>query len=157
MTDGADAALAPLQEWLNDRLVVLGTKCNTLLLLDVVTSKVQEVSLPRVSFAQRAASSQHDQQSSAAADGQSSPRGLSVPSCGIHAISVSPDRCMLATGGANPNDCQVFSVEQAPQTEAGIRLAPSQTLVVRCSTPGVPLLLAAPAWAAGSTLCALGA
>lgn len=138
-----------LQEWVNDRLVVLGTKCNTLLLLDVVTSKVQEVPLPRVGRQQRTPLGQAVQQSSSGgpADGQTSPRGP-APSCGIHAMSMSPDGCMLATGGANANDCQVFSVVNTPGTEPGIRLAPCQTLVVsaagialKCFRPCLRLLM----------------
>ena len=116
--------------------MVLGTKCNTLLLLDVVTSKVQEVLLPRVS-AQRTPSGRAVQQSSSGAqvDGQVSPRGP-AQSCGIHAVSLSPDGCILATGGANPNDCQVYSVVHTPGAEPGIKLAPCQTLAVGLEVAG---------------------
>ena len=56
--------------------------------------------------------------------------------CGIHAIALSPDRRLLATGGANPSDCQILAVRDDACSSAAPnapQLEPVQTLVVRAS------------------------
>ena len=115
------------QDWLNDRLVVLGTKCNHLLLLDVVSAEVREVPLPHVSVQRQVA----PELQSAMAQLPPSPRGPSLD-CGIHAVSLSPDGSFLATGGAHVHDCQVFAVHAPPGAHSGdVYLTPATTLVVR--------------------------
>ena len=116
------------QDWLNDRLVVLGTKCNHLLLLDVVTAQVREVPLPSVNVQRQIA----PELLAAGTLGQlASPRSP-AQSCGIHAVSLSPDRRLMATGGAHVHDCQVFEVHTpAGVDSSGVLLTPVTSLVVR--------------------------
>ena len=40
-----------------------------------------------------------------------------------------PDRDQLASGGANPADCQIFNL--SPSRDGNIAFSPGQTLVVR--------------------------
>lgn len=68
--------------------------------------------------------------------------------CGIHSIALSPDRRLLATGGANPSDCQILAVRDDACSAAAPNaplLEPVQTLVVRASHLAVhPLRLPTP-------------
>lgn len=50
--------------------------------------------------------------------------------CGIHALALSPDGQLLATGGANPADCQVLRVRGSCGAASSPTLEPVQTLVV---------------------------
>ena len=54
---------------------------------------------------------------------------LQIVNCGMHSISVSPCESLLASGGSNPSDCQIFRILRA--RSGSVRLEPSQTLVVR--------------------------
>lgn len=103
-------------EWLSDQVVVIGTKCNRLLCLDVATGSVTEIPLP---IAQAQPQS-------------SSPVPFSAPrygNCGIHAIAVSPDQRLLATGGFDPAHCQVFEFDIASDGSNRVTFRPAQTLV----------------------------
>ncbi|CAL5228259.1 g11362 [Coccomyxa viridis] len=104
-------------EWLDTENVVIGTKCNRLLLLNTTTRKVTRVPIPpappRASLQQ------------AAADSNSA-----YGNCGIHSISISPDREFLATGGSNPADCQIMRIRDgANACTSQPTLEPVQTLV----------------------------
>lgn len=61
--------------------------------------------------------------------------GGGYSNCGIHALALSPDGGMLATGGNTPADCQIMRVTR-DSSGAAPALEPMQTLVVRhsCST-----------------------
>lgn len=75
-------------EWVSDRQVVIGTKCNKLIVLDLETSQLANI--PQL-------------KSSA----------VSVPAdcpCGIHSIAVNPSRNLLATGAENTNDLAIYSL-----------------------------------------------
>jgi len=74
--------------WLNDRQIVLGTKCNKLLVFDVYSQQVGYIPMLK-------SSGNH-----ATAD----------PPCGIHAISVNPSSTLLATGGYSTNDIAIYSL-----------------------------------------------
>ncbi|EIE19636.1 WD40 repeat-like protein [Coccomyxa subellipsoidea C-169] len=106
-------------EWLNPETVVVGTKCNKLICLNTTTQQFQRVALPRAPPRPPGVP-------------QPLPDAPAVNSCGIHAIALSPDRRLLATGGANPSDCQILAVRDeasiaaAPQAP---QLDPVQTLV----------------------------
>lgn len=87
-----------MQEWVDDKYVAVGTKCNKLLLVDARTFQMHEVPLPQK---------------------PARPHGLPLassdhPGCGIHGMSMSPDGSMLAVGGQEASDCQLFQVEQRP-------------------------------------------
>ena len=53
---------------------------------------------------------------------------LQIVNCGMHSISVSPCESLLASGGSDPSDCQIFRILRAKS--GSVRLEPSQTLVV---------------------------
>lgn len=76
-------------EWLNGRLVVFGTKCNRLMILDTKTKKLLELDNLR------STSATHPPLDDL---------------CGIHGIAVNPSRTRLATGASNPNDTAVFEL-----------------------------------------------
>ena len=101
-----------MQEWVDDKYVAVGTKCNKLILVDARTFQMHEVPLP-----------------------PKPPRPLGTPvssivhaSCGIHGMSMSPDGSMLAVGGQEASDCQLFQVEHRPGDTP--LFTPHQTLVV---------------------------
>eukprot|EP00891_Asterochloris_glomerata_P006737 jgi/Astpho2/6737/fgenesh1_pg.00102_%23_19_t len=53
-----------------------------------------------------------------------------LESCGIHCLATSPDGGLLATGGDNPNDCQIWSVGDADCAwDTPPQLRPLTTLV----------------------------
>ncbi|RWS00275.1 WD-repeat protein-like protein [Dinothrombium tinctorium] len=75
-------------QWLSDRQIVFGTKCNKVMLLDVKTGKIFRIPSLKSS-------------------------ALSKPpenSCGIHSIEINPSRTLLATGGDNPNDIAIYKL-----------------------------------------------
>lgn len=75
-------------KWLSDRQVVFGTKCNKLLVLDLLTSKI--VQIPNL------ISSNH-----------STPPDMQ---CGIHSIQINPSWNYLATGAYNANDVAIYKL-----------------------------------------------
>ncbi|BDA46679.1 DDB1- and CUL4-associated factor 12 [Coccomyxa sp. Obi] len=105
-------------EWLDSETVVVGTKCNKLLCLNTTTRQFQRVAMPRAPPRPAGAA-------------QADP-AAPVTGCGIHSIALSPDRRLLATGGANPSDCQILAVRDGGAADAAPgaqQLAPVQTLV----------------------------
>ncbi|KAK9827700.1 hypothetical protein WJX81_001747 [Elliptochloris bilobata] len=103
--------------WLDHEYVVVGTKCNKLLLANILTCELREVAPPPAPLRQ-------PRSSEAPVEGQG------FGNCGIHAVALNPDAQLLATGGANPNDCQVHRVRLVGQSNGGApALAPVQTLV----------------------------
>lgn len=101
-----------MQEWVNDKYVAVGTKCNKLILVDATTFKQHEIPLPPK---------------------PPRPPGMPMPSivhpgCGIHGMSMSPDGDMFAVGGQEASDCQLFHVQQRPGDSP--LFTPHQTLVV---------------------------
>ncbi|XP_064648776.1 DDB1- and CUL4-associated factor 12-like [Lineus longissimus] len=72
--------------WVSDRQVVFGTKCNKLIVLDLLSH--QMVQIPSLKSSDE-----------------------SVPAdcpCGIHSIAINPSKTLLATGAENTNDVAVY-------------------------------------------------
>ncbi|CAI9731257.1 DDB1CUL4-associated and CUL4-associated factor 12-like [Octopus vulgaris] len=74
-------------QWLDKNLVVMGTKCNKLIVLDVVTGRMFDIPSLKGSS------------SCAAPD-----------SCGIHSIEINPSRTYLATGAETTNDLAIYKL-----------------------------------------------
>ncbi|XP_033125183.1 DDB1- and CUL4-associated factor 12-like [Anneissia japonica] len=91
-------------QWLSSREVVLGTKCNKVIKLDVITGqKIQIPSLKgRGPFVR-----QHINYSIGNAFFFHHPHSSS---CGIHSIDINPSGTLLATGGDNPNEVAVYKL-----------------------------------------------
>ncbi|KAL7295929.1 DDB1- and CUL4-associated factor 12 [Trichogramma pretiosum] len=78
-------------QWLSDRQVVFGTKCNKLMVYDVATQKLDQI--PSLSGRNNSTSGMGNVQ-----DQQ----------CGIHSVQINPSRTLLATGGRNSNEVAVY-------------------------------------------------
>ena len=101
-----------LQAWVSDQHVVVGSKCNKLLCVDAATLQIHNIALPPK---------------------PARPQALSIAGshhsgCGIHAMAVSPDGSMLASGGSDPSDCQIMQIQHQHGTAPVF--TPMQTLVV---------------------------
>ncbi|XP_071964231.1 DDB1- and CUL4-associated factor 12-like [Antedon mediterranea] len=92
-------------KWLSSREVVLGTKCNKVVKLDVVTGeKVQIPSLKGRSSTQPTRSFDFANFFSFYYN------TFNSNSCGIHSIDINPSGTLLATGGDNPNELAVYKL-----------------------------------------------
>ena len=76
--------------WLSRSEVLVGTKCNKLLLVEPEKAAVRRVHVPPMK--------------------SPLPQQPHRENCGIHCIAINPSRTMLATGGAVPEDCAVLSL-----------------------------------------------
>lgn len=75
-------------QWFADDKIVMGTKCNSLLVLDARKNLNTITRIPAL---------------------KSSPSTMYADqNCGIHAVHVNPSGTMLATGGENPSDVGVY-------------------------------------------------
>jgi len=93
--------------WVSEEHVLVGTKCNKLLEVDVKTGATQEVPVSlRKASTSVAPSSQLQMEDSS--------------KCGIHSVAVSPTGEYVAVGGANPRHCAVLKTNRrlrsCPQT-----------------------------------------
>ena len=93
------------QAWLDGRHAVVGTKCNQLLLLDVDARTGTKVRLPPA----------HERQPRPA--GMDSPghgvfNASGPKGSGMHTTAVSPDGRLLACGGSDATDAQIFRIER---------------------------------------------
>ena len=93
------------QAWLDGRHAVVGTKCNQLLLLDVDARTGTKVRLPPA----------HERRPRPA--GMDSPghgvfNASGPKGSGMHTTSVSPDGRLLACGGSDATDAQIFRIER---------------------------------------------
>ncbi|XP_078047919.1 DDB1 and CUL4 associated factor 12-like protein isoform X2 [Augochlora pura] len=77
-------------QWLSDRQVVFGTKCNKLMVYDVATQRLDQIP------------SLHGRQVSSG--------GAPVPEqqCGIHCVQINPSRTLLSTGARNSNEIAIY-------------------------------------------------
>jgi len=93
------------QAWLDGRHAVVGTKCNQLLLLDVDARSGTRVALPPAHARQpRPAGMDSPGHGVFNASG---PKGS-----GMHTTAVSPDGRLLACGGSDATDAQIFRIER---------------------------------------------
>lgn len=74
-------------QWLDKNLVVMGTKCNKLIVIDVVTGRMFDIPMLK-----------------------SSHLSIAPDPCGIHSIEINPSRTYLATGAHNTNDLAVYKL-----------------------------------------------
>jgi hypothetical protein len=99
-------ARTPSQAWVGPSSVLVGTKCNSLLLLDALSGAHRRVPLPPKPAVRLGPDLMHNP------DGH----------CGMHALDVSPGGRYVVTGGAAAEDAVVWRREL---------LAPLQTFSVR--------------------------
>lgn len=92
----------PLQEWQDLDHILVGTKCNSLLNLELSTGNIQQISIPSAPLR------------------EFSTHTPGWGACGIHAITSNSAKDLLATGGSDPADCQILSLPD---------FSPVQTLV----------------------------
>ncbi|KAK9887624.1 hypothetical protein WA026_023583 [Henosepilachna vigintioctopunctata] len=74
-------------QWLSDRQIVFGTKCNKLMVYDVITHKLDQI--PSLLSSR-------------------DPLGVEQQQCGIHSVQINPSRTLLATGARNTCDIAVY-------------------------------------------------
>nr|CAD7585806.1 unnamed protein product [Timema genevievae] len=74
-------------QWLSDRQVVFGTKCNKLMVYDVTTQKLDQI--PSLQGRRDTSASQQDQ-------------------CGIHSVQINPSKTLLATGARNSSEVAIY-------------------------------------------------
>lgn len=74
--------------WVNRNCVVIGTKCNKLVEINMKTKEKREIPLIR---------SPH-------------PREVPDTTAGVHSISINPSRSFMATGGLNVNDLALYTL-----------------------------------------------
>lgn len=74
--------------WLSHRQVVFGTKCNKLMVYDVITKAIDQI--PCI----------------VGTNEDSGPE----EQCGIHALTINPSRSLLATGGRNSNEVGIYKL-----------------------------------------------
>ncbi|KAK7116122.1 DDB1- and CUL4-associated factor 12-like [Littorina saxatilis] len=75
-------------KWLNDKQVVFGTKCNQLVVIDVLSG--QMTTIPMLQSSEESVPAQQP--------------------CGIHGIAINPSGTMLATGASNTNDIGIYKL-----------------------------------------------
>lgn len=102
-----------LQAWVTDQHVLVGTKCNKLLLVDAATLRMHDIELPP-----------KPTRPQGLLQAGSNPQG-----CGIHTMATSPDGSMLAVGGSEAADCQIMHIQHEHSKPPSFH--PAQTLVVR--------------------------
>nr|CAD7392900.1 unnamed protein product [Timema cristinae] len=74
-------------QWLSDRQVVFGTKCNKLMVYDVTTQKLDQI--PSLQGRRDTSAGQQDQ-------------------CGIHSVQINPSKTLLATGARNSSEVAIY-------------------------------------------------
>ena len=84
-------------QWLDDRKIIMGTKCNKLVVLDTVTGQYS-IQNPI----------------------ESHPNSKNIQNhCGIHSISVNPSRTLLATGAEHVNDIGIYTLPDLEPVACG--------------------------------------
>ncbi|XP_001600263.1 DDB1- and CUL4-associated factor 12 [Nasonia vitripennis] len=78
-------------QWLSDRQVVFGTKCNKLMVYDVTTQKLDQIP------------SLHGRQNASAGTGNNMETQF-----GIYSVQINPSRTLLATGGRNSTEIAIY-------------------------------------------------
>eukprot|EP01023_Acetabularia_acetabulum_P031737 TRINITY_DN29703_c0_g1_i1.p1 TRINITY_DN29703_c0_g1~~TRINITY_DN29703_c0_g1_i1.p1 ORF type:complete len:581 (+),score=84.70 TRINITY_DN29703_c0_g1_i1:111-1853(+) len=95
--------------WLNEEEIVLGTKCNNLVVVNALSGKMKNV--PTIGRQQN----------------EYNPRIINY---GIHTISINPSKTLMLTGGEEPQDAAIYSIQKNNQkSDFKFDLKPKQLLI----------------------------
>uniref|UniRef100_A0A383W3K0 DDB1- and CUL4-associated factor 12 beta-propeller domain-containing protein n=1 Tax=Tetradesmus obliquus TaxID=3088 RepID=A0A383W3K0_TETOB len=97
--------------WLDDETVLVGTKCNSLMMLQPHTGSPRLLQYPQ----------QQQQQRAGVRPGSPLRAVPAAISCGQHGLALSPDGTWLATGGQAPNDILLWRVSRPEQQLPGMQ------------------------------------
>ncbi|GAB1611029.1 DDB1- and CUL4-associated factor 12-like [Argonauta hians] len=96
-------------QWLDKNLVVMGTKCNKLIVLDVVTGRLFDIPSLKSTTTTTSNNTTVTSSASGSSTAPNSP-SVSTEPCGIHSIEINPSRTFLATGADTTSDLAIYKL-----------------------------------------------